>query len=96
MKIIPLNILLLLLSIPAYSQQTITITTGSKWTDVLVFNSTKPGHEHVPNTNHSTYPRLMASAWTQSGSPDSTLVGIVANKLLKEPTYIIALTFIIF
>ena len=70
MKTIHLSILLLLLSIPAYSQQTITITAGSKWTDVLVFNSTKPGHEHVPNTNYSTYPRLMASAWTQSGSPD--------------------------
>ncbi|MEM1406719.1 MAG: DNRLRE domain-containing protein [Bacteroidota bacterium] len=70
MKTIHLNILILLLSNLSYSQQTVTITTGSKWTDVLVFNSTKPGHEHVPNTNYSTYPRLMASAWTQSGSPD--------------------------
>jgi len=51
-------------------QQTITISTGTKWDDAMIFNSTKPGHEHTPNNNYSTASRLSATAWTQSGNTD--------------------------
>lgn len=48
--------------------QTITITTGSGWTDAAIIKSLKSTEGYMANTNYNTYPRIASTAWTHSGS----------------------------
>jgi len=67
MKTFNLFLFLLLLGFSAKGQQTVTITTGPKWTDVLLYKNNRPGYESRENTNYSSYAKLTSSSWTSAG-----------------------------
>jgi hypothetical protein len=54
---------------PVQSQTTtITIGTGSDWTDATLIKSLKSSESNMANTNYNTYPRIAATAWSHSSS----------------------------
>jgi hypothetical protein len=58
----------MLLSTPIVAQQTITITTGPRWKDAVVYKDLRSGYTNRADYNYGDYPRLSATAWTNSGS----------------------------
>jgi hypothetical protein len=60
-------VLFCLLTIFTQAQQTITIS-GQDIQDVALVLDTRSGKEYVANTNYGTYPRITATAWTNSNS----------------------------
>jgi hypothetical protein len=47
--------------------QTLTISTGAKWNDVLLMISNHPPESYFATKNFNVYPRIAATAWTHSG-----------------------------
>ena len=47
---------------------TITLTTGSDWTDATLIKSLKSSESAMANTNYNSYPRLAVTAWNHSSS----------------------------
>lgn len=61
------SLYLLLLHIVA-AQQTVTISTGDRWMDAVIYQDTRSGYSHIANRNYGTYSRISATAWSSSGS----------------------------
>ena len=47
---------------------TITISTGTDWTDATLIKSLKSSESSMATTNYSSYPRLAVTAWNHSNA----------------------------